>query len=113
MQMWQTWLNARIKNAFLCYVNPYSANTQQKPAPQIKRWVAGFPPRQRGFEPGSGQVGFVVDKVALEQVFSEYFGFPYQSSFYQILHSHNHGGKYNMPDEPSGLSLDSNPTMLI
>jgi hypothetical protein len=29
-----------------------------------------------GFAPGSGQVGFVVDKVALGQVFSEYFGFP-------------------------------------
>jgi hypothetical protein len=26
-------------------------------------------------------VGFVVDKVALGQVFSEYFGFPCQSSF--------------------------------
>jgi hypothetical protein len=26
-------------------------------------------------------VGFVVGKVALEQVFSEYFGFPCQSSF--------------------------------
>jgi hypothetical protein len=34
-----------------------------------------------GFEPGSGRVGFVVDKVALGQVFSEYFGFPCQSSF--------------------------------
>jgi hypothetical protein len=30
-------------------------------------------------------VGFVVDKVALEQVFSEYFGFPCQNSFYQFL----------------------------
>jgi hypothetical protein len=29
------------------------------------------------------QVGFVVDKVALGQVFSEYFGFPCQSSFHQ------------------------------
>jgi hypothetical protein len=29
-----------------------------------------------GFEPGSGHLGFVVDKVALGQVFSEYFGFP-------------------------------------
>jgi hypothetical protein len=29
-----------------------------------------------GFEPGSGHVGFVVDKVALGQVFSEYFGSP-------------------------------------
>jgi hypothetical protein len=28
---------------------------------------------------------FVVDKVALGQVFSEYFGFPCQSSFQQLL----------------------------
>jgi hypothetical protein len=32
------------------------------------------------------QVGFVVDKVALGQVFSEYFSFPCQSLFHQILH---------------------------
>jgi hypothetical protein len=35
-------------------------------------------------------VGFVVDKVALGQVFSEYFGFPSQSSFHQFLHNHHH-----------------------
>jgi hypothetical protein len=34
-------------------------------------------------------VGFVVDKMALKQVFSEYFGFPCQSSFHQIFHQHN------------------------
>jgi hypothetical protein len=34
------------------------------------------------------QVGFVVDKVALGQVFSEYFGFPCQSSFHQLFHNH-------------------------
>jgi hypothetical protein len=34
-------------------------------------------------------VGSVVDKVALGQVFSEYFGFPWQSSFHQLLHNHN------------------------
>jgi hypothetical protein len=39
------------------------------------------------------QVGFVVDKVALGQVFSEYFGFPCQSSFHQILHHHNQPGQ--------------------
>jgi hypothetical protein len=38
------------------------------------------------------QVGFVVDKVALGQVFSEHFGFPCHS-FHQILHSHNHPGQ--------------------
>jgi hypothetical protein len=35
-------------------------------------------------------VGFVVDKVALGQVFSEYFGFPCKSSFHQLLHNHPH-----------------------
>jgi hypothetical protein len=38
-------------------------------------------------------VGFVVDKVALGHVFSEYFGFPCQSSFHQILQHHNHPGQ--------------------
>jgi hypothetical protein len=33
---------------------------------------------------------FVVDKVALGQVFSEYFGFPCQSSFHQLLYNHPH-----------------------
>jgi hypothetical protein len=37
-------------------------------------------------------VGFVVDKAALGQVFSEYCGFPCQSSFHQILRHHNHPG---------------------
>jgi hypothetical protein len=32
-------------------------------------------------------VGFVVDKVTLGHVFSEYFGFPCQFSFQQILHT--------------------------
>jgi hypothetical protein len=35
-------------------------------------------------------VGFVVDKVALGQVFSEYFGFPCQFSFHRLLHIHHH-----------------------
>jgi hypothetical protein len=34
------------------------------------RLVAGFPLRRPGLEPGSGHVGFVVDKVALGHVFS-------------------------------------------
>jgi hypothetical protein len=46
--------------------------------------------RRPGFEPGSGHVGFVVDEVAQEQVFSEYFGFPFQFSFHRLLHIHHH-----------------------
>jgi hypothetical protein len=59
-------------------------------APLLKRLVAGFPPRRPGFDPGSDEVGFVVDRVALWKVFSEYFGFPCQSSFHQLLHNHPH-----------------------
>jgi hypothetical protein len=39
------------------------------------------------------QVGFVVNKVALGQVSSEYFGFSCQYLFHQILHHHNHPGQ--------------------
>jgi hypothetical protein len=42
------------------------------------------------FEPGSGLVGFVVVKVALGKVFSEYFGFPCQFAFHRLLHNHHH-----------------------
>jgi hypothetical protein len=41
--------------------------------PQLKRLVNGFPPRLLRFASGQ-HVGFVVDKAALKQVFSEYFG---------------------------------------
>jgi hypothetical protein len=34
--------------------------------------------RQPGFDPRSGNMGFVVDKVALGQFLSEYCGFPCQ-----------------------------------
>jgi hypothetical protein len=56
-------------------------------APQFRRLVSGFPRRWLGFEPGSGCVGFMVDKVAVAQIFSEYFGFPCQTSFHQLLHN--------------------------
>jgi hypothetical protein len=36
---------------------------------------------------GSVHVEFVVDKVALGQVFSEYFGFPCNFPFHQLLHN--------------------------
>jgi hypothetical protein len=41
-------------------------------------------PRRPGFDPGSVHVGFVVDKVALGQVFPpEYFGFSLSISLYR------------------------------
>jgi hypothetical protein len=56
-------------------------------AQTVSRWLPTAAVRVRAH---SGHVRFVVNKVALGQVFSEYFGFPCQSSFHQILHPHNH-----------------------
>jgi hypothetical protein len=52
----------------------------------LRRLVACFPPRRPGFYPKSDHVGFMVDKVTLTQVFSEYFGFSCQFSFHQPPH---------------------------
>jgi hypothetical protein len=52
----------------------------------VNRWLPTATARLRE------HVGFVVEKAALGQIFSEYFGFPCQSSFHQFLHHHNHPG---------------------
>jgi hypothetical protein len=59
-------------------------------AQAVSRWFPTSAARVRAWV---WQVWFVVDKVELGQVFSEYFGFPCQSSFHQILHHHNHPGQ--------------------
>jgi hypothetical protein len=56
----------------------------------LRRLVAGFQPRLPRFEPRSGHMGFVVDEVALGQVFSEYFGFPCQLSLHRLFHIYYH-----------------------
>jgi fatty acid desaturase len=56
-------------------------------------------------------VGCVVDKVALGQVSSEYFGFPCQFSFHRLPHIHHHLSSWAgtigqlVADVPSGLRL--------
>jgi hypothetical protein len=50
--------------------------TSRQAVPLLKGLVPGILPRRPGFDPRSGHVGFVVDKVTLGQVFSEYVGFP-------------------------------------
>jgi hypothetical protein len=60
----------------------------------------------------SSYMGFVVDKVQLVQVFSEYFNFPSQFSFHRLLHiRHLSSGAgiigQLVADVPSGLSLKS------
>jgi hypothetical protein len=64
------------------------ANTEIVPqgraiAQAVSRWLPTAAARV-------SHMGFVVDKVGLEQVFSEYFGFLCQFSFHQLLHNHLH-----------------------
>jgi hypothetical protein len=64
----------------------------------------------RRFEPRSGHVLFVVDKVALGQVFSVYFGFLCQFSFHRLIHTYHLSSGTGticqlVADVPSGLSL--------
>jgi hypothetical protein len=59
-------------------------------------------------------VGFVVDKMTLGKVFSEYFGFPCQLSVPRLLHTHHLSSGAGtigqlMADVPSGLSLTPPP----
>jgi hypothetical protein len=92
-----------------------SHSTQQirvnaRAVPKLRLLVVSFPQRWLGFEPRSSLVGFVVDKVALGQVFSEYFDFPYQFSFHRLLHIHHllsGAGTVDqlVADVPSGLTL--------
>jgi hypothetical protein len=78
--------------------------------PNLRQLVAGFPPQRPAFEPRSGHMGFVVDRVALAQAISKCFGFLCES-FHRLLHAHNHpssgAGTVDqiVADIPSGLCL--------
>jgi hypothetical protein len=75
----------------------------------------GFPPQLPVFEPRSSHMGFVVDKTALGEIFSEYFGFRYQFSFHRLLHIHHYllsgAGTIGqlVADVPNGLSVTPLP----
>jgi hypothetical protein len=56
--------------------------------PHLRRLVADLPSRRPKFDPRSSHVEFVVGKVALGQVFSEYLEFPCQFSFHRLLNTH-------------------------
>jgi hypothetical protein len=64
-------------------------NLHRAVAQEVSRWIPTVEARVRV---RAEHVGFVVDTAALGQVFSEYFSFPYQSSFHQFFHHHNHPG---------------------
>jgi hypothetical protein len=65
-----------VVNQFVSLHIPFSF-TFNRAVPQLRRLVAGFPYLRPRFNPRSGRVGFVVDKVTLGHNVSEYFSFPY------------------------------------
>jgi hypothetical protein len=62
----------------------------QLDVPQFRCLVAGFPLRRPGFEPGSSDVTFMVNKVALGQVLCEYSGFPRKFSLHRLIYAYHH-----------------------
>jgi hypothetical protein len=61
----------------------YSLTQGRATAQAVSRWLPTT--AVRGSPPGLVMWDFVVDKVVLGQVFSEYFGFPCQFLFHQLL----------------------------
>jgi hypothetical protein len=57
-------------------------------AQAVSRWLPTMAAQVRV----QAACGIYGGQMALGQVFSEYFGFPCQSSFHQFLHYHNHPG---------------------
>jgi hypothetical protein len=80
-------LRTELVTNFYCIV---CLTLMKEAVPELRRLMAVFQQGQHGFQPRSGHVWFVVDVVALGQVFSEYFGFPCQFSFHRLLHTHHH-----------------------
>jgi hypothetical protein len=54
----------------------------------IDQAVTGFSLQWPGFDPRTKHMWFMVDKVALGQIFSKYSEFPCQFTLYQLLHIH-------------------------
>jgi hypothetical protein len=81
----RVWKKVAVAKSLRCA----TFSSKDKVMPQLRRLVTGFPPRRPEFKPGSGHVGFVVDELALGQVFSEYFGFPCQLAFHLLLHNYH------------------------
>jgi hypothetical protein len=63
-----------------------SSNLLGKAVPWLRRLVAGLLPRRPGFDPGSVHVRFVVEKVALGQVFPRVLRFSAVNFIPPVLH---------------------------
>jgi hypothetical protein len=106
---YQAWRNITAFQDFPISTSTIFTKPKTNDSVSLRWLVAGFPPRLPRFDPRLSHVGFVVDKVALGQVFSENVGFPCQFSFHQMFHTHLSTGAgaigQLVANVPSGLSL--------
>jgi hypothetical protein len=85
--------------------------TAQLSVPRLRSLVAGLSPRRSGFAPGSIHVGFVVDKVALGQVFLRVLRFPLSIYHSRLISSgeyanvSRHPRLGTRPTPPSGKNI--------
>jgi hypothetical protein len=85
-------------------------------AQEVSHWI---PAAAAWFDPKSDHMGSVVGKMALGQIFSEYFSFPCQLSFHQTPYSQHHlpsgAGIIGqiVADVPSGLSPTPTQEIII
>jgi hypothetical protein len=61
-----------------------------RPSSSVSLWLPKAAVRVRAQVWSSA---IMVDKETLEEVFSDYFGFPYQTLLHKILHPHIHPGQ--------------------
>jgi hypothetical protein len=64
-------------------------NSEVLTIPWLRRSVTGLSPRRPGFSPGSVCVGFVVDRVAVRQVFLRVLRVSFVSIVPPRLHTHS------------------------
>jgi hypothetical protein len=83
------WNFSALLLASLQYLLPYTEIGRAR-AETVSLWLPTAVARVRAWV---WQMGFVVDKMASGQVFSENFGFRCQNRlFHELLHPHNHRG---------------------
>jgi hypothetical protein len=115
----QTWIGYQHVSYWLVCCQGPSLKCQRDMSPTVLEWLlasweetllSGVTHVQwPRFSPRSGHMEFVVDKVELAQVFSEYFSFPYQFSLNWICYTHLLSGAGTLgplrAGVPSGLTL--------
>jgi hypothetical protein len=79
----------------------------ERTVPWLRRLFAGLSQQSPGFVPGIILVGFVVDRMAVGQVLSEFFGLPCQYHSTVFIHSIHHLGMNNMSVSGSSSETQS------